>query len=484
MNPSRADARFLSPNPIARAVVLAESADWNPALAQADIEVGGPSPDVAIAPATRTREATATGAPTVILEGRSVEQALRREGWTARTYLALPDLEEPQAFVPIGSPVARYALSVWLPAWERWKLVRNAMAGELATRRLLPHVRRFVTIGARDSVRPFLVTAATDLGVDPNADWFFAAGHGDLLARGAFILFDPGSATPAWALKFCRLPGPDDRIDRELDALRLVSDAAGSAASRAPRFVGRIECGGYPASLETAAPGRRLNGVLSAVRPIHARRRVIERVVQWLAQVARETAADPALLEPERRRLRAEVLPSWTKLGAPADLVERLPPMPAVLQHNDLGTWNLVASGEDFTALDWESAKRHGFPLWDAFYFLADALAGLDGALGPKRRCEHFRELFLGELPSSELLLSSLTRVAEASGVSSRAMGPLATMCWLNHANSDRARRDRARIDQPHVHDAGWLGEMAIIWMSTAGLGVNWNPWRTDLHTL
>jgi hypothetical protein len=52
-------------------------------------------------------------------------------------------------------------------------------------------------------------------------------------------------------------------------------------------------------------------------------------------------------------------------------------------------------------------------------------------------------------------------------------------MCWLNHANSDRARRDKVRIDQPHVHDPAWLEEMATMWVSTAGLGASWNPWRS-----
>ncbi len=476
----RADACFLSPIPIARAVVLGKDESWAPALLRVGVDVGEISPDVAIAPSDRTRDAIATGAHTVIVEGDKAERELRRLGWKARTYLALPDLEAPQAFVPIGSQAGRYALTVWLTAWERWKVVRNAAVGELAARRLLPPVRRFVTVGSRDSVRPFLVTAATSLGVDPAAEWFLVTGHGDLLARGAFMLFPPDSAKPAWALKFCRVPGPDDRVDRDSRALRFAAEAGVATAARAPRFIGRLEAAGHEASLETAAPGRRANGVLSVVRPAHAKQRLIERVVEWLAQMARETSAAPKLLEPERRRLLEEVLPHWSALGASRDLVDELPPMQAVLQHNDLGTWNLMASGDAFTALDWESAKAHGFPLWDALYFLADALANLDGAEGEEGRREHFRKLFLGELPSSALLRSSLTQVAQASDVPLRAAGALTTLCWLHHALAHATRRAKSMLHQPDTHDPGWMFKhMATLWMGTEGLGPGWSPWPT-----
>jgi hypothetical protein len=473
--PSRADARFLSPVPIARAALVGNADGWGAALAQASVEVDIHSPDAAIGPAGHAQDAIATGAPVVIVEGRSAERELRRAGLEARTYLVLPNLTEPQAFVPIGSRVTRYALSTWLVPWNRRKVVRNAVVGELAARRIVPLGPRFVTIGSRKTIRPFLAAAAERLGVDRETDWFLAAGHGDLLARGAFMLFRPGTRFPTWALKFCRMPGPDDRIDHDARGLRIAGTMGRAAAPRAPRFVGRLEIGGYHASLETAAPGRRVNGVLSAVLPGRAKRQLIERIVEWLTQIARETAAATNLLEPERGRMRQAVLPHWIRLGAPADLVDRLPPLCAVLQHNDLGTWNLVTQGDDFTALDWEGAKAHGFPLWDALYFLSDALASVDGVEGDDRP-EHFRRLFLGELPASRVLDSSLARVADASGVPVHAFGPLATLCWLDHALAHRARRDRSRRYQLHAHDPGWMIEqMATTWLTTPGLGPDWD---------
>ena len=115
----------------------------------------------------------------------------------------------------------------------------------------------------------------------------------------------------------------------------------------------------------------------------------VEAVAAWLLEVAQTTQSAPERLEPERRRLGEDVLPHWTRLGADNDLVNGLDAIPAVFEHRDLGSWNLVAAGERFTAVDWESSLRDGLPLWDLLYFLTDALAHLDGASPLERRAEH-----------------------------------------------------------------------------------------------
>jgi hypothetical protein len=473
----RSDSRFLAPNVVERAVVLGDRHDSAQALIKAGIELDGRSPDLVLAPAALVEQAVATRAATVILEGPDAARTLHAHGLFARTYLPLPNLESPQIFVPVASPVARYALRVWMVAWARWKVVRNAVAGEMLAQGLFPTVRPLVTVGARGSVRPFLVAAAADLGVARDADWFLAPGHGDVLARGAFVLFKPGADTPSWVLKFSRIRGPDDRIDSDARGLSLAWGSGEAVGRHAPRFLGQLESGGFHASLETAAPGRRLNGVMSSITPRTTKLHTIDLVVDWLAQVARETARPPQLLEQERDRLRRDVVPRWTAFGAPTDLVERVPPIPGVLQHNDPGTWNIVARDAEFTVLDWESARPCGFPIWDTLYFLADALANLDGARLPVDRREHFRRLFLGELPSSRVLLEFMRRVTQASDVPLEAVGPLATLCWLHHALSHHTRRGKAERHERASGDPGWMfHEMATMWLSTPGLGPDWKP--------
>ena len=87
-------------------------------------------------------------------------------------------------------------------------------------------------------------------------------------------------------------------------------------------------------------------------------------------------------------------------MGSGLDLVDALGEVPAVLQHNDVGSWNVVVDGDDFTVLDWEDCVRHGLPLWILLYFLADSAAHIDGITDPSERGPHFERLFLGEAPS------------------------------------------------------------------------------------
>ena len=176
-----------------------------------------------------------------------------------------------------------------------------------------------------------------------------------------------------------------------------------------------------------------------------------------------------------------EVLPFWSDLGAPSDLVGRVESVSAVLQHNDLGSWNLVVRSEaDFTAVDWESARAVGFPLWDLVYFLTDALTHLDGASPPARRNAHNQRLFRGELASSGILFGWLRRSVEALGIPEKSVAPLVTLCWLHHGVSGVHRR--VALD---AHASGHVAadlpdaeRIARLWLTAPGLGVSWDAWR------
>jgi len=165
----------------------------------------------------------------------------------------------------------------------------------------------------------------------------------------------------------------------------------------------------------------------------------------------------------------------------PSDLVERVGPVPAVVQHNDLGSWNIVTAAETvFTAVDWESARAEGFPLWDLVYFLTDALLHVDGASHPEQRNAHNVRLFRGELESSAILFRWLRRATEALAIPDAAVGPLVTLCWLHHGMSGLHRRNAVETYAPTTVGASLADARRIagLWVSTPGLGSEWNAWR------
>jgi hypothetical protein len=131
-----------------------------------------------------------------------------------------------------------------------------------------------------------------------------------------------------------------------------------------------------------------------------------------------------------------------------------------------------------FTVLDWESAREHGLPLWDLFYFLTRAIGVLDDLQTEAEREEHFVRLWRGELPSSELLFGWTRRAVTASGVPPAAVGPLATLLWLSYALLDL---DEAVEIEQATGDAPPQPTTALFarrWLSEPGLGPGWDRWR------
>jgi hypothetical protein len=470
----RVDARFLLPHPVRRAVVLPGIDGWREELKRASVKVGvnGAEPlDLVAGPTQRAEEALSLRPRAVILEGRG-GRGLERAGLARRAYLPLPLHVDPIVFVPLGqAAAARYAVEQWAFADSRLKQLRNRLVGSLAGRGLLPPVRPEVVVGTAQE-QPFIVRGAFALGLPVDTRPLLLAGQGDDYSRATFLLFEPRADEPSWALKFARLPVRLTSFEREQRGLELARKAGGVVAARAPRWLGSFEAEDLQCTLESAARGKPLVATLRSSPDRAAKLRAVDRVCAWLLDVASSTRAGPDALREERRRLAEDVLPAW---GLDAALVDGLPEVPAVLQHNDVGSWNVVASGEGFTVLDWEDAVRHGLPLWDLFYFLTDAAAHLDAA----ERAEHFERLFLGEAPSSELLFGWTRRMVDALALPDEAVGPIATLCWLHHGLADEQRAAGARDPRPRAHVAlGMLRELSERWLRHPGLGPGWACWK------
>jgi hypothetical protein len=379
--------------------------------------------------------------------------------------------------VPVDrTHVARYAIGNWTAPASPGRRLRNELASVAVALGAFPDLPRSLTLAAPPGP-PFAVAAAGQLGVPDDADWFLTLGHGDALTRAAFQLFRPGADEPEWVLKLSRVAGYSAPFDRDERGLGLAAGAGGSVAAHAPRLLGRFEAAGLPCSLETAAAGRRLTFLLQAAGSRADKLRAVDAVAAWALALGTETAAPPQALAEERARLERAVLPRWPEV--PGDLVARLPPLPAVLQHNDLGCWNVVVGRHGFTAVDWESARVHGLPLWDLLYFLTDALVQLDGAWEPGRREAHAARLLRGETESSAVLHHWVRAAVDALAIPPEAVGPVVTLGRLHHGLSPAARDEAARSLAPGLRSEGTFAEwMSDVWLREPGLGVGWSSWR------
>lgn len=456
---------------------------WRTGLEAAGIEVvadGVAAADLVVGSARDAAAAAAAGAAAVIVEGGR-ERRLRDSGYRTRRVLLRPTRERPTLALPLDQPAAvSYALERWSVVDRRWKAARMQAARALASRGRFPSwASPVVTVATRESGPPALVGAARELDLPADVGWFLTFGQGDSLSRNAFQLFRPGAARPEWILKFARVAGYSERFADDERGLALARSAGGDVARRIPRLIGRFELDGVHASLESAAAGRRLRDVLATPGQRDVKLRLIDRIGEWILELGRRTQRPTAALEPELERLRGEVVPAWRELAVPSDLVEALPALPAVAQHNDLGTWNVVADGDDFVVVDWENARTTGLPLWDLLYFLADALVHLDGPAAPEELPGRVAALFAGDAPSSPLLFGWVRRAAEATGVPFDSVATVATLCWLSHSLSVRTHNvDLAAFtpgDPPRIHG---LEGIARAWMDHPALGPRWSVWR------
>jgi hypothetical protein len=485
MSLHRVDPRFVLPHRVSSAVVVDGLDEWRDGLMSAGIEVSARSdehrpPDLYVTAARLASGARSTGARSIIVEG-STHRAFRGEEYQARRLLLRPTRERPTLGLPLDQPLtASYALKRWSVVDRHWKTARMQAARILVSRGVFPSwASPVVTIATRTTGPPTLVAAASEFGVPGGASWFLTFGQGDALSRNAFQLFRPRSAEPEWILKFARVAGYSERFDNDERGLRLAHAAGNPITAHVPRLLARFDLDGVHASLETAAPGRRLRDVLLTPGDRAAKLRLIERIGAWILELGRLTRNAPEATVGERHRLRTEVVPRWSEFGLDPDLVEQVPNVPAVVQHNDLGTWNVVADDGEFVVVDWENAREAALPLWDLLYFLGDAFVLLDGSDSPEQLPTQMARLFAGGAPSSPLLFSWVRRAAEETAVPPEAVGALATLCWLSHSLAiDTHNLDLAAFtpqDPPRFHG---IEGIARAWMTHPALGPSWSAWR------
>lgn len=485
MSLRRVDPRFLLTEPPRRAVVLGGLRGWAEGLAEAGVEIVGEGAvhpvDLAVAPARLVSAAVATGATGVILEGRGGSRSLQGAGFAVERVLTRPELDRPNVLVPLDRPrVASFALTHWVSADTGRRRMRNRAAGALVRHGLMPEAGPVTVVGSRGAGLPFVLRSAVAQSTLPSAsDSFLTLGQGDALSRNVFHVFAASGPEPAWVVKFSRVPGYEAQFARDELGLELAREAGGPAARHAPRFLGRFHVEGLHASIETAAPGGRLRSLLQGRLSQREKLERLDEVARWIVDLGRSTAGQPDALQPERLRLEREVLPEWLAMGVRTDLVSGLPPLPAVLQHNDVGTWNVLVDETGFTVVDWESARRSGFPLWDLAYFLTDALGALSGAATPAEEDDHARRLFRGDVSTSSLLFGWIRRAVEVLQLPSDVVGPLITLGWLHHGLSHRARGEALEREAPGHRAAVPAAErIAPIWLSDPALGPTWEAWR------
>jgi len=233
---------------------------------------------------------------------------------------------------------------------------------------------------------------ASDLSNAPMAHWLLVSGR-----------LGPGNPILAFMLDGRGLPNHLIKVARECGAIHLKQEAEQLAAiseALTPRTSAKV----ISPTARALVDGRWVLAYAYApTRPFFGLRWHLQgrsgfclAMADWLADLAKETTrSDEAAAEamqrvPLRRLIARRILPLELQRRAEAALsdLEMSAPehLPLVLEHGDLGIYNVRlsrADGSDFRVLDWGSSTFSGIPVGDLGYLLCSARA----SRGLARRC-------------------------------------------------------------------------------------------------
>jgi hypothetical protein len=466
---------------------LAWTQDCAPAASGKGPQANGENVDLAVTAPSDLRTALEVNPRMVLVIGGTSPKALKRHGFEPHRYIVRWGTVGPRLILPAETVPFRYLMRSSRPRTGLRRL-RNVLLHGFAQAGVPVHwlVPRSaeVTVGLREPPVPELISAARALEEDTGGNWLLQLGEGDPLQRAVFLLFqDDSSRKPSWALKFGRSNETHKAFDREERGLSLAQAAGPITASRTPRHIGRLTVRTLPISLETAAEGRPLHQVLAGNASLRRRRQLVDAVAEWTLRMNLETA-DPSALQDQRDWLRSLARAAKLPPRQTEEALESVTTLPGVLNHSDLGCWNIMTAGSEFTVLDWESAWRPGPPLWDLAYFLADSLPRLHRVPPGRAATETILELFRGDHTESPRLCRWFRTAARALDLPADSVGAAVLLSWCHHARSPAARQLRLRRagygGQSAVSNelmTDW-GRLAQQWAVDPVLGTSWSVWR------
>jgi hypothetical protein len=404
-------------------------------------------------------------------------------GGAALPLAVTPVVGEPRTFAPVEHGAARHLLThrgLASPVVEPERLevpVSRLVRGPLARfgwRRAT--LVRQGAVGSPDEPPAWLRDVAAASGVDlAGMRWALSASGRYRSRKVVLFLLDPGANEPRYVVKLPRHPDEGGRIEREAAALvdLAASGAGDEVAVPTLAFRGHVGRERLPVLGQSALMGAPLRSSLPDGPALDA-------LLTWVGDVGVATAGPAApgevaaRLDPLLDRFLSTSHPDPAERRALGDAVAALtaaPGLPLVLEHGDLGAWNVLVGPDGRPAvLDWEAAERRGMPLWDLLYLVRSCAAS---SAGRRNREEAVRDVVRRQGPFGGLQARVVAGAAAALGIDRSLVAPLVLTCWMHRAVKESSRRHEGpyrRLVRYCVEHQDWLAvdPAPVHWRSTA----------------
>ncbi|MGH8907542.1 MAG: aminoglycoside phosphotransferase family protein [Egibacteraceae bacterium] len=358
--------------------------------------------------------------------------------------------------------------------WARRGGLAEATRGRLARRgrrRLAvptpmrrPPTRRAALLGRPGmsglALPAYVLRIAEEAGVPiQGRPWAFWAPGRYASKKILFFVFDQAGERPDIIVRLTRHPALNHRLENEWRALRrLERIGVGDAETLPrPRFFGWHQ--GLAILGETAIQGVAFQGRSRGGVDCPYGRAMIDWLVDLGVRTADRTSFGPSEIAGavsalhDRFTATYQLRPDHARILADhvAALCSKADRLPAVMQHGDPGTWNLMVTPAGRVGiLDWEACEQHGMPLWDIFYFLRSYGVWASRVAGTRDQLRGCARQFFDASPRSELAASAVERFCERAGLSGQLVEPLFFTCWMHRALKEATRLRPGRVNSGH----------------------------------
>ncbi len=243
---------------------------------------------------------------------------------------------------------------------------------------------------------------------------------------------------PILVVKLPRLPGDNERLDREVANLHVANHARVEEDKSIPRVVAYEDYHEHRLLIETAVPGRPMSPAIVRRQPDQC----IEAALTWLLDLQQATvSATPRderdwferLVEQPLQQFNALLPQSAEGAGLVHQTLSLMPPlrdhdMPLVMEHGDFSSPNILQDENGRVGVvDWELAEPKGLPAADLFFFLTYVAFAQQNARKNADYLKAFQQAYFG---SQAWAWSYVKRYRERLKLAPAMLAPLFVVTW------------------------------------------------------
>lgn len=240
---------------------------------------------------------------------------------------------------------------------------------------------------------------------------------------------------PILVVKLPRLPGDNDRLDREVANLHVANRARAEDDRSIPRVLAYEDYHEHRLLIETAVPGRPMSPAIVRRQPEPC----IEAALAWLLDLQQSTVDSrerdwfERLVEQPLQQFKTLLPPAAEEANLIDQTLALMQPlcdqdMPLIMEHGDFSAPNIL---QDETGrvgvVDWELAEPKGLPAADLFFFLTYAAFARQKARKNADYLKAFQQAFFGP---QAWAWPYVTRYKERLNLAPEMLAPLFVVTW------------------------------------------------------